>query len=192
MVTAYQGAVDVEELYRVHGRRVRWVVWRIVGNRQDADDITQSAFERLLNADTAQAPVSNEGAYVTTIAANLARNHLRQRGTVNRNAQAVAHHYASVVSPVVSLTDRIEEERREAARRAELDGAIRALPPKCRQAFVLCKLKGMTYQQAADRMGVSVHMVKKHVQRGMARLAETFDATAQHKEDTSGAAGHAD
>ena len=184
MVAAFTDAVDVEELYRVHRRRVRWIVWRIVGNRQDADDITQSAFERLIEAGGDYGAVRNEGAFVTTIATNLARNHLRRGQTVRRHSAAVAHHYGDVVAPFASPAESAAEEARETARRQALEVGIAGLPPKCRIAFVLCKLKGMTYQQAAERMGISIHMVKKHVQRGMAHLSEHLDTATDGNGDT--------
>lgn len=184
MVAAISDAVDVEELYRVHRRRVRWIVWRIVGNRQDADDITQSAFERLIEAGGDRGSVRNEGAFVTTIATNLARNHLRQRQTVRRHSAAVAHHYGDVVAPFASPAESAAEEAGDTARRQALEAGIAGLPPKCRIAFVLCKLKGMTYRQAAERMGISIHMVKKHVQRGMAHLSEHLDTATDGNGDT--------
>lgn len=186
MVAAFNDAVNVEELYRAHWRRVRWIVWRIVGNRQDADDITHSAFARLLESDGNQASVRNESAFLTTIATNLARNHLRHRNTVQKNSAAVAHHYRDILAAPEMQADSAaahDEKRLES-----LGEAIAALPPKCRVAFVLCKLKGLTYQQTAERMGISIHMVKKHVQRGMARLAESLDNFPDGNAGTPGAA----
>lgn len=185
MVAAVNDAVNVEELYRVHGRRVRRIVWRIVRNRQDADDITQSAFERLLEAGDELGPVRNEGAFLTTIATNLARNHLRHCQTVRKHAPAVAHHYGDVVAPLASPVDSDIEEAGETARRQALEAAIADLPAKCRIAFVLCKLKGLTYQQTAERMGISIHMVKKHVQRGMAQLARELGRAQAAREETA-------
>ena len=185
MVAAISDAMDVEELYRVHGRRVRWIVWRIVGNRQDADDITQLAFQRLIEAGEGLQAVRNEGAFVTTIATNLARNHLRHCQTARKYSAAVAHHYGDVVAPFASPADSMAEEAADAARRQALEACIAGLPPKCRIAFVLCKLKGLTYQQTAERMGISIHMVKKHVQRGMARLAEQLNAAPDSNGDTT-------
>lgn len=188
MVAAFSDAVNVEELYRVHGRRVRWIVWRIVGNRQDADDITHSAFARLIESEGTQGGVRNEAAFLTTIATNLARNHLRHRDTIQKNSAAVAHHYRDILAAPAAPADAAAHEER---RLHALGEVIAALPPKCRVAFVLCKLKGLTYQQTAMRMGISVHMVKKHVQRGMARLAESLETFPDGDAETPGAANDA-
>ena len=184
---AVSDAFNVENLYREHGSRLRWIVLRIVKNPQDADDITQSAFERLLKADVDARPVRDESAFLTTIATNLARNHLRHRDTVQRHSASVTHHYTDVF--VLSRGAPAESATHDEARERALQDAIRGLPPKCRAAFVLCKLKGLTYQQAADQMGVSSHMVKKHIQRGMALCAARLQAGAKPGSDTTGA-GH--
>jgi len=44
---------------------------------------------------------------------------------------------------------------------------IEALPPRCREAFVLHIFDEMPQAKVAERMGVSVSMVEKHVVRGM-------------------------
>ncbi|RKR03748.1 RNA polymerase sigma-70 factor (ECF subfamily) [Maricaulis maris] len=188
MVVAVSDAFNVESLYREHGSRLRWIVRRIVKNPQDADDITQSAFERLLKTDVEARPVRDESAFLTTIATNLARNHLRHRNTVQRHSESVAHHYTDVF--VQSRTP-AESAMPSEAREQALQAAIRSLPPKCRTAFVLCKLKGLTYQQAAERMGVSSHMVKKHIQRGMALCAARLQSGDKPGSNTTGAGNDA-
>lgn len=45
--------------------------------------------------------------------------------------------------------------------------AIEALPPRCREAFMLQVFDGLTHAQIAERMSISRSMVEKHVVRGM-------------------------
>ncbi len=48
-----------------------------------------------------------------------------------------------------------------------LKHTITALPPKCRLAFMLSRFDGLTYPQIADRMGISVKMVEKHITKAL-------------------------
>nr|WP_258077542.1 sigma factor-like helix-turn-helix DNA-binding protein [Xanthomonas arboricola] len=43
-----------------------------------------------------------------------------------------------------------------------------ALPPRCRQAFILNRIDGLTYPQVAAAMDISIKMVEKHISRALA------------------------
>jgi RNA polymerase sigma factor (sigma-70 family) len=47
---------------------------------------------------------------------------------------------------------------------------IRSLPPKTRDAFLLHRFEAKTYRQIADRLGVSVSMVEKHIAEALRQL----------------------
>lgn len=53
-----------------------------------------------------------------------------------------------------------------------LESAIRRLPDKCQEVFVLNKLEGLTYNEVAVRLNVSVKTVEKHVGVGLRKLKE--------------------
>ena len=159
-------AAKLDTIYRQYGVAVRQRVQQIVRDPNEAEDITHAAFERLLGVLGSNKPVRNERALVYATATNLALNHLRHRKVIDKHADAVAHH------DLIVMRGEGENEAEMSQRHRALDAAIRSLPEKCRMAFVLCKIKGLTYRQAAERMGVSEHMIKKHVQRGMRLCVE--------------------
>lgn len=65
-----------EELCSEHWRAVYRLVYARVGNRQEAEDLTQEAFARFWRA-LPRFQGSDVGPYLRTIALNLLRNHLR-------------------------------------------------------------------------------------------------------------------
>jgi RNA polymerase sigma-70 factor (ECF subfamily) len=55
---------------------------------------------------------------------------------------------------------------------AVLTEALEALPRRCREVVVRCKLQGQSYREAADALGLSEKTVTEHVYRGTQRLGE--------------------
>jgi RNA polymerase sigma-70 factor (ECF subfamily) len=127
----------------------------------DADDLVQESYIRLLGA-RRRAPIANAKAYLFTIAGNLARTFLRRsrlyspKSLSSAEAVAVADERHDVTAQVTS--------RQETA---ILLDAIDALPRRCREIFILIKLQGLSHQDVADRLGLSVQTVHVQVVRGI-------------------------
>ena len=56
--------------------------------------------------------------------------------------------------------------------RARIDGAILRLPPKCREAFCLSYVDGLSNKQIAKRLGISVSTVENHLYSALKKLRE--------------------
>jgi RNA polymerase sigma-70 factor (family 1) len=59
-----------------------------------------------------------------------------------------------------------------------LESAILGLPDKCREVFMLSKQDGLTYEEIAETLNVSVKTVEKHISTGLQKLKEKL---APHK-----------
>ncbi len=153
--------VDVSQLYRAESGRLRSLVRRLVGNPATAEDLVQQAFANVLGR--RDGPAS--AAYLAQAARNLALNHLRD---ARRRAQVeVAGLDAELIadarpSPEMSVLHRGELRN--------LLEAVSALSPRVREAFVLNKLKGLSYDEAAARMGVSRNTVISQIVTAMVEL----------------------
>lgn len=53
-----------------------------------------------------------------------------------------------------------------------LESAILSLPEKCREVFILSKQEGLTYEEIADTLNISVKTVEKHITSGLQKLKE--------------------
>jgi RNA polymerase sigma-70 factor (ECF subfamily) len=53
---------------------------------------------------------------------------------------------------------------------------IERMPPRRREAFLLCRIEELTYAQAGRRMGVTVHAIEKHMSAAMAQLHAELSA----------------
>ncbi len=134
----------------------------------DAEDLVQEAFARFHRAGH-RADDVDARPLLFAISKNLmkdlwkATNRERAR-VVGQDVDVVAWESAPSEAPAA---DRSSIARQELAGVAE---AIRALSPRCRDAFLLHRFENLSYRQIAERLGVSVSMVEKHLAEALRRL----------------------
>lgn len=126
---------------------------------EDAADIAQSSFEQALRY-ARQRQVVSPADLLFSIARNLRIDSARRKKRVS--IQSIE----DVDAPDEHLNiSTITPEREHAARqRLEmLSAVLDRLPPRCREAFVLCKLHDLSYEEAAREMGISPSVVRKYL-----------------------------
>lgn len=52
----------------------------------------------------------------------------------------------------------------------QLERLLAELPPLCRAVFLLQKQEGLTYEEVADKLGISVHAVQRYLFKALAAL----------------------
>jgi len=155
---------DLTELYESEQSGLRAFVRRIVGNTATAEDVVQQAFLNLLSRydDTAQ-PLGP--AYVKRTVRNLALNHLRdsrRRADVEVTVDEPERFADRRPSPEMTVLYRNELHR--------LLHCIAQLPPRRREAFVLNRIEGLSYDEVAQRMGISRNTVITQIVSALAEL----------------------
>jgi RNA polymerase sigma factor (sigma-70 family) len=136
--------------------------WR---NRSDVADLRQDVYVRVYEAAQKQIPVPAKP-FVFAIARNLLVDRLRK-------AQVVPIEAVADVDALGFASDAPGPERSVAARDElrRLQGALERLPPRCREAFVLGRIQGLSRAEIAAHMGVSEDTVTEHLTKGMRALA---------------------
>lgn len=134
---------------------------RLLGDRAEAEDVTQEALLRLWRI----APDWREGeAQVTTwlyrVTANLATDRLRRRRGVALDT--VPEPADAAPGPVAGLQDQ--------ARAAALQQALAGLPDRQRQAVVLRHIEGLGNPEIAGIMDISAEAVESLIARGKRAL----------------------
>lgn len=137
-----------------------------VGDRAEAEDLTQLTFLRMLGADRAE--VANPRAFVFRIAANLLQDRLRERRR-RSIGQTISLDDENVL---VFPTDGVTPERIVVARDAVAQAlsALDELSDVTRDVFLLFRFENLRQQEIAERMGLSRAAVEKHVMRATVHL----------------------
>ncbi|WP_339865019.1 RNA polymerase sigma factor [Paremcibacter congregatus] len=156
-----QSERGVGQLFRQYQSEISNTLYKRLGSREEADDLTQEAFERYSSA-SRQKPIGNPRAYLYRVAKNLVVDHFRRVTSRNRV-------FVRCDDPVEAQDPNPSTEQNliQSSNYRQLREAIGKLPPKCRQVFILRKLEGLSYAQIADKMDISVAAVEKHVVRGL-------------------------
>jgi RNA polymerase sigma-70 factor (ECF subfamily) len=139
-------------------------LYRRTRNREEADDLAQEVYLRLLKiADPKK--VRNWEAYMFAVADNLLCREFAcraryQRGRVDLDDPKVQQELAEL--PAQADTVEVEKYARR------LDEVMQVLSPKCR-TVVKMRREGLTYKEIAGAIGISADMVKKYLKQVRAR-----------------------
>lgn len=129
-----------------------------------AADLAQESFMRVLTAQSSGQAVLNVRALLHRTARNLVVDQ-------HRRAEVRRHDALDALSedqhpPAPKHLQPEEVLASQQVIRAYM-AAIQALPPRCREAFVLHVFDELSHAEIARHMGISVSMVEKHIVRGI-------------------------
>jgi RNA polymerase sigma-70 factor, ECF subfamily len=156
-------------LIRRYQRQAVAVAYRLLGNPQDALEVTQDAFIKgFTGIKTLQKPEAF-GGWLMRIVSNLSLNYRRSRKS--RSAMPLDDLIEDGHPPGQDPTDPAHLlQSREMGR--GLQRAMQQLPEKQRLAITLFTVEGMSQKQVADALDCSVEAVKWHVFQARKKLKE--------------------
>ncbi len=153
----------VAVLFQRHRRQLLWYLLRLTSSRDDAEEIAQEAYLRLLRVDGLESDSVRARNYLFRTATNLVRDNYRRR-TARCEQQHVALEDLQLEAEDSAL-DRIVDSQLAADIVITI---LRDVAPRPRQAFLMHFGHGITYEQIATELGVS----KKTVERDLVTTLE--------------------
>lgn len=145
----------VEQLFREHNRLLIRFLEARVENRQEARDLAQEAYVRLLELDRPNT-IGFLRAYLFRIAANLAIDRFRSRSV---------RHHVDVLDFFVDSehSDRVEQEAVAAEQANHFWKCLHELPQRYRQAVVMNRIQDLSTQEIATSMGKTDRTVRRYI-----------------------------
>jgi len=150
-----------EELIDRYRNQVFNFVFRILGSRDEAEDILQDTFMKIYQHLPRYKKQAKFSSYMFTIAHNLSMNRVnyRKRSQVKLDTLAQS-------DDDMSITERTPDTQlRENEIGTVVHRAIEKLPPKYKAALVLSEFEGFSYKQISDVLSCSVGTVKSRIFR---------------------------
>jgi RNA polymerase sigma-70 factor (ECF subfamily) len=156
-----------EELVRRTHRETYTLALRLLGDEEDARDVTQETYLRAYRGLKRFRGDAQFSTWLYRITANCAATQLGKR-------QRHRHAELSDDQAIVDLRPEVDPEARAdaAALRSELSGALRALPPKLRAVVVLRDIYDLPHESIAAELGISESAAKVRLHRARRKLRE--------------------
>jgi len=145
---------------------------RRTGNPQEAEDLTQETFVRLIGSSTFE-NADEARAFVFRVASNLLRDRARSQTRLRRFPTLPLD---SVAGDESKLVEDIDPERVLISREnlTEVLACLDELGERTKNIFILFRLEGMRQKGIAAFYGISVSTVEKHVMTAVLHLTKRF------------------
>lgn len=168
---------DIGLLYRLHCKELFHHLMRIVKCQETAEDLVQESY--LILARTASdIPIDYPRGFLYRTASNLAMDHLRHHKIVERHQETAS--LLGEAEQAGAETELADQQWRDLLQQTIVD-----LPPRCRDVFILHKVRGLSYREVASLLDISESAVEKHIIKGLLHcrihLSEHFGRPARSK-----------
>src|SRR5436190_17749880 len=181
-VSAFEGLV------RRYDRNVFRIAQHITQNREDAEDVVQDAFLKAYSNLNQFQGQSKFYTWLVRIAVNEALMKLRRRRperTVSLDEE-VKTEDDSVPREVADWSPNPEQQYNQVELREILSKTIQGLPPGFRTVFVLRDVEGLSTEETASALDLSVPAVKSRLLRARLQLRERLGRYFQKRESGDG------
>jgi len=163
----------LDELYRRHREAAYGIAYRLVGSREDALDVVQEAFIHVMRGIQTFRGQSSFRTWLYRIVTHASLDYRRWRSlrTADRlDAESAVEPAATGPRQPTPQAEAIAGDLRQA-----IDRALMNISEKNRAALVLYAIEGMSYQEVADVLGISVGTVMSRIFNARQRLRELLE-----------------
>ncbi len=189
-----------EQVILPHEDSLHGPAYQLTRNASDAEDLVQETLVRAYSRFASYRDDGSPRAWLHTIMRNLFINGWRKRsrepqqvsldalpdsgaaaGSTSTKTISSSAHEASLFSTAARQS--VASPERLVLSRAESDallGAVRELPHEFRDVILLADVRGLSYQEIADRMGVPIGTVRSRLSRGRKRVQRAVYAWQNH------------
>ncbi len=168
------------ELVRRYERPVFSLVFRMVRDRELAEDLSQDAFIKVLNHIDRYSPEFKFSSWLFKIANNVAIDHLRRRRIETISMDGSPH--ASSAAEVEATTLNLQSEQESALDEMEakelgsaIEVAIAKLRPEYRACIMLRHVEGRAYEEIAATLDLPLGTVKTYIHRARHELRQSLE-----------------
>lgn len=167
------------ELIRRYERPLFSLLFRMVRDRELAEDLAQETFVKALNAIESYRPEFKFSSWIFKIANNAAIDHLRRRelDTLSLEGSPQAETPEAIEATALQIGGRQESPLAEVEARelgGQIEVAIAQLRPEYRSCILLRHVEGRPYEEIAEILNLPLGTVKTYIHRARNELRQAL------------------
>ncbi len=162
--------LSVESLFSLYYARLCYFAFKMIGEREAAEDLVQEAFVKLWERQDDFTSELSAKTFLYVTVRNACLNRIRHEEVEKKYIKA---HNSEEVEEEKGLQQIIQAEVL-----GEIHNAIEALPQGCRQVLKLAYFEGLKNHEIAEQLGISVNTIKTQKARALQLLRLKLDIGA--------------
>ncbi len=155
----------VNELFESHYVLLCRKAYRIVNNKDIAEDLVQDVFFKLWENRKKIVIKTSLKAYLNRMVFNESISFLRKNKTVLEFSDEIEHQ---------ETVNETESKLGATELKDIINAAIEELPPKCKTIFLLSRMEELSYKQIAMQLGISIKTVENQMGKALKLLRGTL------------------
>lgn len=159
-----ESKADFASVYDLHAPMLYRLALSYMGSREDAEDVVQDVFVKLIKADEHFSDDDHMRAWLIRVTVNQCHDHLRRNKL---------RHY----TPLDDLEEQVHEEKEALP---EIYSVIQKLPERYRVCLTLHYLEGYAVEEVARMLRLTQSAVKMRLSRGRAALKDLLEKEERH------------
>ena len=164
------GAGEKDQFVELHLRRIYLQIYRMVGNVDDAQDLTQEVFIKALQRSEQIRDGQKAAHWLSRVATNTAIDFMRRHG------RATFTPVDEISEPLIA--NPMESPERHAIRtqqRARLEAGMRRLSDRERAALMLRDVEGLPAEEVAKHLNCSKATVRSHIANARVKFRQYLE-----------------
>lgn len=157
-----------EEIYERHWMKLVNKAYKVLGNKDQSQDVVQEVFIDLWTR-RKTTMIKSLPAYLRTSVKNKVLNHLR-RGAINDR------HLAALDK--IAFADATEEMVNFNLVKEQYEASLSQLPERCKEIFILSRVENLSAPEIAEKLNISKRTVHKHIHNAIKHLRNNLNDTA--------------
>ena len=168
------------ELIRRYERPLFSIIYRMIHDRELAEDLAQDTFIKVLNNIEKYDPSYKFSSWIFKIAHNTTIDHIRKKTPDTLSLDGSPHARTQEQAEATSFTalDTAETPEQYTSSRevgSEIEAALKQIRPEYREAIMLWHIEGRPYEEIAQIMDLPLGTVKTYIHRGRNELRKKLE-----------------